>query len=131
MATFLLDTSVIVDALNEKKNRRVFLRELVSAGHVLACCPINVSEVYAGIRPKEEAKTEALLRSLEYYPITFSVAEMAGLLKRDYSKKGKSLSLPDTTIAAVAIHNQLALITDNTKDFPMNELLLYPLPPAS
>jgi tRNA(fMet)-specific endonuclease VapC len=130
MATFLLDTSVIIDAINEKKNRRLFLRELVLAGHVLACCPINVSEIYAGVRPKEETQTHALLHSLEYFPITFPVAEMAGLLKRDYGKKGKNLSLTDTIIAAVAIHNQLPLITDNTKDFPMKELHLYPLPPA-
>jgi predicted nucleic acid-binding protein len=131
MATFLLDTSVIIDTINEKKNRRLFLRELVSAGHTLACCPINVSEIYAGIRTKEEPQTEALLRSLEYFPITFPVAKMAGLLKRDFGKKGKSLSLTGTIIAAVAIHNQLILITDNTKDFPMKDLQLYPLPPAS
>jgi len=131
MATFLLDTSVIIDAINEKKNRRLFLRELVSAGHVLACCPVNVSEVYSGVRPQEETRTNGLLRSLEYFPITFPVAEMAGLLKRDYSKKGKSLSLTDTIIAAVAIHNRLSLITDNAKDFPMKELQLYPLPAES
>ena len=31
-------------------------------------------------------------------------------------------------IAAVAIQHQLTLITDNTKDFPMAGLTLYPLP---
>ena len=39
------------------------------------------------MRPKEEARTTALLRSLHLYPITFPVAELAGLLKRDHSKK--------------------------------------------
>ena len=128
MATLLLDTSVIIDAINEKKNRRQFLRALVEQGNVLACCPINVTEVYAGMRPKEEAQTTRFLSSLDYYPITFPVARLAGELKREFGKRGATLSVTDTLIAAVAIQYQISLITDNTKDFPMTDLQIYPLP---
>jgi predicted nucleic acid-binding protein len=128
MATLLLDTSVIIDAVNEKKNRRQFLRTLVERGNILACCPINITEIYAGMRPKEEAQTTAFLESLDLYPITFSVARLAGELKRDFGKKGTTLSVTDSLIAAVAIEYELALLTDNTKDFPMKNLKLYPLP---
>lgn len=121
MATYLLDTTVIIDVINEKKHRRLLLRQLVTQGHILACCPINVSEVYAGLRPKEEEKTRNFLASLDYYPITFPVAELGGLLKRDHGHKGTSLTLTDAVIAAVAIHHQLTLITDNVKDFPMKD----------
>ena len=31
-------------------------------------------------------------------------------------------------MAAVAIHDELTLLTDNTKDFPTADLSLYPLP---
>ena len=128
MATLLLDTSVIIDAINEKKNRRQFLRNLVEQGSVLACCPINVTEIYAGMRPKEEVQTTRFLTSLDYYPITFSVARLAGEMKRDFGKKGVTLSVTDSLIAAVAIEYHLSLITDNIKDFPMKDLQLYPLP---
>ena len=129
MATYLLDTNIIIDAINEKRSRNQFLLDLAEQqGHTLACCPINVAEVYAGMRPKEKQHTTALLQSLKLYPINFPVAELAGLLKRDHSKRGVTLSLTDAIIAAVAIHNQLTLITDNVKDFPMEELALYPLP---
>ena len=128
MAIFLLDTNIIIDAINDKKNRNQALIGLAEAGNILACCPINVAEVYAGIRPKEEQRTSELLRSLKLYPITFDVAELAGRLKRDYGKKGKTLGLTDTLVAAVALHNELSLITDNVKDFPMAELAIYPLP---
>ena len=130
MATFLLDTSVIIDAINNKKNRRQFLRSLLEQGHVLACCPVNVVEVYAGLRPKEEDSTERFLSSLEYYPITFPIGRLARLFKRDFAKRGTTLSVSDTLIASVAIEHQMFLITDNTKDFPMKELRLYPLPQA-
>ena len=127
MTTYLLDTSVIIDVLNGKHNRDALLKGLLSQGDLLACCAVNVSEVYAGMRPKEETKTEALLQSLDYYEINWEVAKRAGLLKRDYSKKGQTLSLPDTTIAAVALEYNLTLITDNVKHYPMPQLKLYPL----
>jgi predicted nucleic acid-binding protein len=34
MATFLLDTSVIIDTLNNRRGRPAYLLELVKAGHV-------------------------------------------------------------------------------------------------
>ena len=131
MTTYLLDTSVIIDVLNGKRNRDQLLKGLLSQGDMLACCAVNVSEVYAGMRPKEEARTEELLQSLEYYEISWKVARQAGLLKRDYSKKGQTLTLSDATIAAVALEYNLTLITDNLKHYPMPQLKLYPLPERS
>lgn len=128
MATYLLDTSVIIDAINNRKNRRQLLRELLKAGNHLACCPVNVAEIYAGVRPAEEQNTAAFLSTLDYYPIDFPIAQLGGELKRDFGKKGKTLSITDTLIAATALHNSLALLTDNTKDFPMPGITLYPLP---
>jgi predicted nucleic acid-binding protein len=56
------------------------------------------------------------------------VARLAGLLKRDHARKGIVVSIANATIAAVAIAHDLSLLTDNVKDFPMNDLTLYPLP---
>ena len=128
MATYLLDTCVIIDALNNKRNRPGLLLDLLDAGHLLACCPINVTEVYTGLRPREEKATEEFLASLQYYPISRTAARLAGLLKRDYARKGVTLNLGDVTIAAVALDNKLTLLTDNLKDFPVEGLLLFPLP---
>lgn len=64
MTTFLLDTSVIIDAINDKKNRNAALITRVEQGHILACCPVNVSEAYAGMSPKEDRKTSALRQNL-------------------------------------------------------------------
>ena len=97
---------------------------------MLACCPIKITEVYAGLRPKEEAATEELFASLQHIPIAPPAARMAGELKRNYARKGKTLNLGDVIIAAVAIYNELTLLTDNIKDSPMKNLLLHPLPNA-
>jgi predicted nucleic acid-binding protein len=75
MAILLLDTTVIVDAINGKRQRHLLLDEL----------------------------------------------------QNRWRKKGHTLSLPDVTIAAVALTYGLTLLTDNRKDFPMPELALYSL----
>lgn len=128
MPTYLLDTTVIIDVLNGKRNRHLLLKELLKQGHLLACCSINVTEVYAGMRPKEEAATDALLQSLDYYEVTWDIARQAGLLRRDYARKGVTLALADATIAAVALFHHLVLVTDNAKHFPIRGLQLFPLP---
>jgi hypothetical protein len=51
MAVFLLDTTVIVDTLNGKKARYEFLDALLAQRNLLACCSVNVTEVFAGVRP--------------------------------------------------------------------------------
>src|ERR1035437_9262178 len=98
------------------------LKELLQQGHLLACCSINVTEVYAGLRSHEEARTAELLKSLLYFPIVWPMARLAGLLKRDYARKGVTLATTDVTIAAVALYHHLTLITDNLKHYPMKDL---------
>lgn len=128
MATVLLDTSVIFDHLNGRNRRTEFLEHLVDQGHLLACCPVNITEVYAGLRTGEETRTKAFLESLEFLPITADIAMKAGLLRRDWRLKGQTLSYTDVTIAAIAITNRIPLLTDNQKHFPMPEVELHPLP---
>jgi predicted nucleic acid-binding protein len=128
MATILLDTSVIFDHLNGRYGRTEFLEQLIDQGHVLACCQVNITEVYAGLRAGEETKTKAFIHSLECLPVTPAIAEQAGLLRRDWRTKGQTLSYTDVTIAAVALANQVPLLTDNKKHFPMPELQLLQLP---
>jgi predicted nucleic acid-binding protein len=126
--TCLLDTTVIIDAINNRNGRSKLLDKLIGLGILLACCPINVTEVYMGMRPNEAEKTQELLASLEFYPVTWEIAKYAGELYREWRQKGQTLALPDLTVAALAISNGLQLATDNPKDFPMPELRLYPLP---
>ncbi len=127
MAIFLLDTNIIIDVLKGRKGHDRLLGDLINEGHVLACCPVNIAEIYAGMRPGEETLTSAFLKSLKLLDFTFASAELAGTLKGAYSLKGRVLSLADSMIAAVAICSGATLVTENVKDFPMAELSLYPV----
>ncbi len=50
---------------------------------------------------------EAFLASLEFHPVTREIARYAGELYRQWRQDGITLALPDLTIAAVAIKNEL------------------------
>jgi predicted nucleic acid-binding protein len=63
---------------------------------------------------------------LEFYPVTSEVARYAGELCNQFRTKGRTLSLPDVTIAAICLTHKLTLMTDNRKDFLMPELRSYP-----
>lgn len=125
---FLLDTTVLIDVLRARKDRRALLAELIESGHTMATAAINLGEVYAGMRPGEEARTEILLSSLECFPLTAAIARSAGKLKSDRARKGQTLSLADMIVAATALAHGSVLMTDNRKDFrPIRGLEIYPL----
>lgn len=128
MSIYLLDTSVIMDALNQKRGRRQLLETLLAAGDMLACSAVTVTEIFAGIRPKELEVTERFLDSLELYAVDSDLARYAGLLKNEWRAKGRTLGVVDVIIAATALAHGLVLMTDNVKDFPMPRLALYALP---
>ena len=122
MNKFLLDTSVIIDCLRGIKHRPQQLENLCVQGHMLGCCCVNIAEIYAGVKPGEEKVTQKLINSLEYFEITREIAQKAGKLKHFYQKRGITLHLADTLIAATALSQDLILITDNAKHFPMPEI---------
>jgi len=128
MAIYLLDTSVIIDALNQKRGRWQLLGSLVEAGDTLACSVVTLTEIYAGVRPKEMALTQQFLDAMERYQLDSRLARDAGLLKNEWAKQGQTLGVVDLIIAATALAHNLVLMTDNRKDFPMEQLALYPLP---
>ena len=80
-----------------------------------------------GMRPREAAATEEFLASLEFYPVTREIAAYAGEIYRTWRQAGVTLSLPDVTVAAVAIRNNPLLATHNPKHFPLPELRLAQL----
>jgi predicted nucleic acid-binding protein len=127
MAIYLLDTSVIIDALNRKRNCWQLLASLVEAGETLACSAVTVTEIYAGLRPRESEATQIFMEGLEHYSLDWELARYAGLLKNEWARKGRTLAIADVLIAATALAHKLVLMTDNRKDFPMPQLVLYPL----
>ena len=126
--TLLFDTDILIDVLRARKNRRDHLAALLHQGHTLATTAMNIAEIYAGMRLEEQQLTEMFLDQLQHFPITPSIARMAGHLKYTFARQGQTLELPDLLIAATALEHKLTLVTDNRKHFPIPNLMFHALP---
>jgi predicted nucleic acid-binding protein len=95
MSLYLPDSGIIIDVLNGKRGRFELTQHLIRHGGILASCATTITEIYAGLRPEEEAKTERFLRSLKFFPLTWEISKKAGDLLCYYRHEGRTLSLPD------------------------------------
>lgn len=125
--SILLDTTVLIDALRNRNQRRRLLATLAASGQQLATSTVNIAEVYGGLRPGEEQDTAQLLNQLDWYPVTAEVAERAGHLKAALRRMGETRSITDMIVAATALENGFTVATDNQKDFQIPGLVLFPL----
>ena|SRR5579875_2656240 len=127
---YCLDTDAIIDYLKGFPSSVDYLRSLDAAGDTLCISDVVVAEVLAGIPETRRDATREFLQSLWFLPMTFAEAYQAGVWRYDYARRGTTLTTTDCLLAALATTHHAALITANTKDFPMPELQLAALPRA-
>ena len=127
MNKFLLDSNVIIAFLRGREETIKLIKELERLAGIPASSPVCIAEVQAGVKPREEGKTNAFLEALGIYILEREIANKAGQYTRQHRTKGITLTLPDALIAATCILNDLILVTYNPKHYPLLNLKLYPL----
>lgn len=101
--------------------------ELLDRDAVLVTTAINVEEIVRGLRPTEIDPAQRLFGGLVVLPVTAQGAWVAGQWRRDYAARGVTLSQPDCLIAAAVQGAGGTLVTGNPKDFPMCEVVHWPV----
>jgi predicted nucleic acid-binding protein len=126
----LLDTTVLIDAL---RGRSVVqrLRALRDAGQTPWVCAVNIEEVLRGARDMEEPLVSRFLAGMRVAPLGRAEGERAGRWRREYARKGTTLSQADCLIAAAAVGVGARLATGNPKHFPMTGLEVEHWPAGS
>ena len=120
--TVLVDTDVLIDYLRGQRDAAAFLYSL---GEPPMVSVITLAELWAGVRPGEEARLRQALHVLRSAQVDATIAETAGRLRRQFGPS-HGTSLPDALIAATAVELGLTLVTLNERHFPMVEKLLVP-----
>ncbi|NQZ06323.1 MAG: type II toxin-antitoxin system VapC family toxin [Algicola sp.] len=108
MMLALFDTCILIDYLNglpqAKKELSLYENKAISQ--------ITWMEVMVGTTPDNKAQTRAYLEQFHVIDIDKPISEMAVIIR-----KSERVKLPDAIIWASAKHNNLNLVTRNTKDF--------------
>jgi predicted nucleic acid-binding protein len=119
----LIDTDVLIDYLRDRAEAVSYLEALTES---LLVSVITVAELYAGVREgAERTKLDEFIRAFEIVPVDQEVAVRGGLYRRDYIKS-HNIGLADALIAATAELRQAALVTLNSKHFPMLANVVVP-----
>jgi predicted nucleic acid-binding protein len=116
---YLVDTNIISELVRPVPNAGV----VQWAGRIEQHCisVISVDEIWFGIARhpvvRLHAWMESYLRRHEILPVTETIAQRAGELRGDLSRRGITRLQADMLIAATAQIHGLTLVTRNTRDF--------------
>jgi tRNA(fMet)-specific endonuclease VapC len=118
---YLLDTNVCIRYLNGRSKKvRKRLRSL--RPEEIAVCAVVKAELFAGAtRSQNPTRTMARLRAFlaPYVSLPFDdrAAEVYGEIRAQLETAGTPIGPHDLEIAAIALANDLILVTHNTREF--------------
>ncbi len=120
----LLDSDVIIDILRGRRRVVAAALALDETGIPTYCTAISWAEVYAGIRPGEEALTSAFFDARGEVVLDAVAGRQAGSYLARYSES-HGMQIADALIAAAAATAGLRLWTLNRRHYPMPDLDFY------
>jgi len=118
---FLLDSDVIIEWLRGNEEVVDWIVDHDAKGDFLGWTPISVAEIYAGLRPREEAVLSDVIDVLHCVEIDQQVGRKAGLYQAAFAKS-HGVEIADALIAAAAHAHGLTVCTRNLKHYPMRDL---------
>lgn len=123
--TVLVDSDILIE-VSRDGDSTVLAKwmELSESDALILFSPVTAAELWAGARPAEYPKLEALFNALVCVPAEASVGRRAGEYLRRY-RKSHAIELGDALIAASAVASGGWLWTRNRKHYPMPELTFY------
>lgn len=126
---FLLDSTFLIDLHDDLRrgegSAKQFMRRHRTQPMVIT--PITATEYAVGLRHEREARR--FLRRFRLLPLGRDLALTAARLDREQMAQGHRLGENDTWQAAVALHFDLTLISDDTDFAKVSGLKLLPYRP--
>lgn len=117
---YLLDTNICIAWL---KNDLGVVQRVIDAGENNVClCSVVKSELWFGAfksqqTEKNKANLKKFFADFKSLPFEDTSAFHFGEIRADLTKKGTPIGLFDMQIAAIALANNLMVVTNNTREF--------------
>jgi len=113
-----LETTFLIDLLRGKPEVNSLKDELDKAKTELTVAAPSLMELWSGaclvgLPKKEKEKIDALFQSLAILPLDERSAKEAGEIEAELVKNGKTITIEDVMIAAIAkVHNETLITRD-------------------
>ncbi len=115
----LIDTDVLIWILRGRVDIKNKMEEFIKdIEEKLYISPIQIAEVYAGLKEKEKIDTALFLDALPCIDITDQIGKLSGEYLNLY-RKSHGITMADAMIAACSRIYNLRLWTLNRKHYPM------------
>lgn len=118
---YLLDTNTCIRYINGRSTPIAGRVNALSEGDAVVCSVVKAELLFGAKRSNNPTKTLekqrqflALFKSL---PFDDAAAEHYATIRADLAKKGLPIGGNDLLIAAIALANDLTLVTHNTREF--------------
>ena len=120
--THLLDTNVCIMHLRSKGVGPISSRLLQFTSHEVCLCSVVVAElIYGALRSQKVAKNAAevqvFIGGISSLPFDNDAAQKHAEIRAHLSSLGTPIGPHDALIAAIALANNLTLVTHNTSEF--------------
>lgn len=118
----IIDTDIMIDLLRDKKEAIDFLAQLEFENLTLCTTAINIFELHHGAHKSKnpEKNIQAInkiMRRLVILPLSSRSAQKAGDIYVELERKGETIGLRDTFIAAIALTRECSVATNNIGHF--------------
>ena len=118
---YLLDTNACIVYLNQTNSSILSKMQDVKPSDILLCSVVKSELIFGAKKSRRVAenlgKLEAFFSNFQSLPFDDRAAEVYGGIRADLEKKGIVIGPYDMQIAAIALINELTLITHNSQEF--------------
>ena len=125
---YLLDTNVCIRYLNGQSDEVRQTMDGLSPGQVALCSIVRAELLYGALKSARSnqnmERLACFLRGFPCLPFNEVASEAYANIRVQLEKAGRPVGPNDLLIAAIAIANQLVLVTRNTREFGQIEGLV-------
>ncbi len=115
---------MVIDVLRGRRETADGIRALERHAVPTYCCAVTFAEIWAGLRPGEEAATDAFFHARGEVALDAAVGRRAGAYLCRYGRSHR-LEIADALVAAAATVAGFRLWTLNRRHYPMTDLDFY------
>ncbi|MEO8392136.1 MAG: type II toxin-antitoxin system VapC family toxin [Chloroflexota bacterium] len=118
---YLLDSNICIRYLNHRSQSIIDKMESTSPNEIFVCSIVKAEMYFGAKRSQNPAKTraeqDAFLTLFQSLPFDDAAAEIYSDIRADLTAKGTPIGPNDFIIAAIALANDLILVTHNIREF--------------